>query len=135
MCSSDLKPREPPPAAPAPAAPFDLGRALAALAGRSPEQRRSITSSYTGARLRGAIQVTRVGTTFGFRLPEPLREGRTVEGRVAGSPIRVQIRFPSSRNAELDALPQGTELAVHAIWSGWEDIADRVTLDAAPDNG
>ncbi|HMV69833.1 MAG TPA: hypothetical protein PKA64_23535, partial [Myxococcota bacterium] len=71
----------------------------------------------------------RVTRTFALRAPEPLREGRTVEALRPGSRTRLQIRYPASRNAELDALLAGAELDVDAAWVRWEDLAERATLE------
>ncbi|MCC6465259.1 MAG: hypothetical protein IT463_07975 [Planctomycetes bacterium] len=75
-------------------------------------------------------KVERIDRTFGFDLPDALRDGRTLEGEVPGKGIKLHVRYPASRNAELDRLSPGTELDVQAVMANWDDLFKRATMDA-----
>lgn len=76
------------------------------------------------------INVERVDRTFGFDLPDSLRDGRTVEGSLPGAEWKVAMRFPKARNAELDKLRHGGVLKAEGSVAAWDDLFRKVTLDA-----
>lgn len=75
------------------------------------------------------VEVTRVERTFGFDLPDKLRDGRTIEGQVQGKDIKVAARYPASENARLDRLQSGVTLEVQGSLAGWDDLFKKATLN------
>jgi hypothetical protein len=73
------------------------------------------------------IKVDRVDRSFGFDLPDALKDGRTVEGEVGE--LKVAVRFPPGRNAEIDKLRHGSTLNVRAAVAAWDDLFKKVTLN------
>lgn len=75
------------------------------------------------------VEVTRVERTFGFDLPDKLRDGRTIEGQVQGKDIKVAARYPASENARLDRLQSGVTLEVQGSLAAWDDLFKKATLN------
>lgn len=64
-------------------------------------------------------------------LPEALKRGRTVQGHPPGHPLKkLVVRFPPSRNPEIEALRFGHRASVNARPVHWDDFTRRLTLDA-----
>lgn len=76
------------------------------------------------------IDIERVERTFGFDLPEKLRDGRTVEGRIPGKDVRVAARYPASENERLDHLQSGTSAEVQGYIASWDDLFKKAVLNA-----
>ncbi len=76
------------------------------------------------------IQVERVERTFSFDLPDKLRDGRTIEGKIVGKDIRVAARFPASDNEKLDRVQGGVKLEVQGCLAKWDDLFKKATLNA-----
>jgi hypothetical protein len=74
--------------------------------------------------------IERIDRTFGFDLPANLRDGRTIEGTFKSEDWKVAVRFPATRNAELDKLKTGQTLKAAGKVSAWDDLFRRVTIDA-----
>lgn len=121
-------PPEPPPEPPA----LTLDKLLSRLSdsGLTPRQREALGASFVGTRLQGRLRVDRVSRTFGFRLPEHLRDGMTLEGSAPESRVRLIVRFSAARTSEVERLLPGQETELDAVWVGWEEIGARATLDA-----
>lgn len=75
------------------------------------------------------IEVERVERTFGFDLPDKLRDGRTVEGHIKGKEIKVAARYPASENARLDRMQSGVMVEVQGSLAGWDDLFKKATLN------
>ncbi|MCA8911415.1 MAG: hypothetical protein KDB82_06905 [Planctomycetes bacterium] len=74
------------------------------------------------------LVVDRVDNTWGFDVPDALRDGKTVEAHNAdGKPFLV--RFPKSRNDEVGKLGSGTPLKTMGKLSAWDDLFKKATLD------
>lgn len=76
------------------------------------------------------FQAGQVERSYGFDLPERLREGRTVQGKVAGTDREITVRFPADRNEELDGLSPGAEVDVEAAIGGWDTLYHRLLMNA-----
>lgn len=76
------------------------------------------------------VQVERVERTFSFDLPDKLRDGRTIEGKIVGKDIRVAARFPASENEKLDRVQGGVKLEVQGSLAKWDDLFKKATLNA-----
>lgn len=74
------------------------------------------------------VKIERVDSTFGFDIPDSLRDGKTVEGELPGG-TKVTVRFPKSRNAELEKLHSGNEVSAIASVAGWDDLFKKLTLN------
>jgi biotin carboxyl carrier protein len=128
--------REPVPAAdptpPEPAGDLPAGvrDTLDALAGgRVPlSQRDGAVAAHAELPLRFALAVEDVRWTSGLFLPEPLRQGRTATGTVVGTGHALAVRFPATRNAELDAARGGTVTVVGRL-AEWDDLYRRALVD------
>jgi hypothetical protein len=74
------------------------------------------------------LVVDRVDNTWGFDVPDALRDGKTVEAHNAeGKPFL--IRFPKARNDEIGKLGSGTPLKTMGKLSAWDDLFKKATLD------
>lgn len=93
-------------------------------------QREELIKSNAGHFWPLTLKAERVDRTFGFDLPDALRDGRTIEGEIDGREWKVAVRFPKARNAELDKLKAGQPLTVSAKVAAWDDLFKRVTVDA-----
>lgn len=76
------------------------------------------------------IEVERIERTFGFDLPDKLRDGRTVEGHIKGKEMKVAARYPASDNARLDRMQNGVSVEVQGSLAGWDDLFKKATLNA-----
>ncbi|MCC7510070.1 MAG: hypothetical protein IT464_11975 [Planctomycetes bacterium] len=74
------------------------------------------------------IKIDRVDSTFGFDIPDSLRDGKTVEGELPGG-TKVTVRFPKSRNAELEKMQSGNQVSAIASIAGWDDLFKKLTLN------
>jgi hypothetical protein len=75
------------------------------------------------------LEVERVERTFGFDLPDNLRDGRTVEGRVSGKDLRVAARYPAGENERLDRMQPGVVIEVQGSLAAWDDLFKKATLN------
>ncbi len=74
------------------------------------------------------VTVDRIDRTFGFDVPDSLRDGRTVEGHVGD--LKVAVRLGKSHNAEIDKLRSGANVSLRAAVAGWDDLFKKLTLNA-----
>jgi hypothetical protein len=130
--SAAAEPAQSTPAPPHEPPALTLDKLLGRLSdsGLTPRQREALGASFVGTRLQGRLRVDRVTRTFGFRLPEHLRDGMTLEGSAPESRIRLIVRFSAARTPEVERLLPGQEAELDAVWVGWEEIGARATLDA-----
>jgi len=75
------------------------------------------------------VEVTRIERTFGFDLPDNMRDGRTIEGQVKGKEIKVAARYPASENQRLDRMQSGVTVEVQGSLAGWDDLFKKATLN------
>lgn len=76
------------------------------------------------------VVIDRIDRSFGFDLPEKLRDGRTIEASLPGKDMKLVVRYPASRNAEMDKHRSGEKLSIEASLHGWDDLFKKATLDA-----
>ncbi len=76
------------------------------------------------------VVIDRIDRSFGFDLPEKLRDGRTIEATLPGKDMKLIVRYPASRNAEMDKHRSGEKLSIEASLHGWDDLFKKATLDA-----
>jgi hypothetical protein len=74
------------------------------------------------------VTVDRIDRTFGFDVPDSLRDGRTIEGHVGD--MKVAVRLSKARNAEIDKLRSGENVSLRAAAAGWDDLFKKLTLNA-----
>lgn len=74
------------------------------------------------------VKVERVDSTFGFDVPDSLKDGKTIEGELAGG-TKVTLRLPKSRNDEVGKLHGGGEVKAIAGIAGWDDLFKKLTLN------
>ncbi len=126
---------QPSPVAPPPQAGLeplpDLAKALKRLAspGLTLDERQKAVAVLKGAPCRFTAEVERVDWTSDISLPDHLRSGRTVIGRLEGA--AVAVRYPEARNAEIDALARGARLEVRGIVADWDDFFSRLSINAS----
>lgn len=98
-----------------------------ALSGADRAQRVEEASS-----TRFTFTVDRVGSTFGFDTAESMKDGRTVDGlyHADGEDHKVSIRFPKSRNDEIDRWQSGDKKTVTAFPTKWDDLFKKAEFDA-----
>lgn len=75
-----------------------------------------------------SIKVDRVDSTFGFDIPDSLKDGKTVDGELDGG-TKVTLRLPKSRNDEIGKLHSGDKLNAIAGIAGWDDLFKKLTLN------
>jgi hypothetical protein len=75
------------------------------------------------------LTVDRVDNTWGFDLPEGLRDGKTVEGHAGER--KFAARFPKARNPEIGSLRSGASVKARGKLSAWDDLFKKATLDAS----
>jgi hypothetical protein len=63
--------------------------------------------------------------TLGLNTGEAFRGGRTAVGALAGSEMPVAIRFPKTRNDEIESLKAGEQVVVSARLAEWNGLHDR----------
>jgi hypothetical protein len=114
---------------PAPADRPDFAAFAARLGERSllSARRDEILREHADIRWPLTVSVESVSRTFGFSLPEELRDGRTVEGSVGG--VNVHVRLPKDRSEEVRNLRRGDTFTAEAKAVAWDDLFKRVTLD------
>lgn len=95
---------------------------------RAGEERQQRVQALLGRDYRFALVIARVESSS--VASARYRDGRTITGTVADSEVAVRVRFPASRNAELDALAPGATLALAARSVTWESFADVLLLEA-----
>lgn len=80
------------------------------------------------------VQVNDVRWTVGLSLPDRLQRGRTATGRVVGAGVEIAVRFPDSRNGELDTLGRApaprAPLTVVARLAAWDPMYRRAVFHA-----
>jgi len=77
-----------------------------------------------------ALEVDGISRTSG-RVPDHLQRGRTVEGHPPGhASKRLIIRFPPSRNGEIEAFGFGHRVTVEARPVEWDAFMARLTMDS-----
>lgn len=143
----ELRPRlgsPPPPSAVAPAAPVRApprpagapGLPPAVLAtldtlatGRVPLSKRDdVVGAHADLLLHFTFRVEDVRWSSGLFLPDALRKGRTATGTVVGSGHSLAVRFPATRNGELDAA-RGASVTVVGRLAEWDDLYRRALVD------
>ncbi|MCA8915004.1 MAG: hypothetical protein KDB90_06295 [Planctomycetes bacterium] len=75
------------------------------------------------------LTVDRVDSSWGFELPDSLRDGKTVECKDAAGK-NYAVRFPKARNAQIEKLRNGETLKVFGKLVAWDDLFKKATLDA-----
>ena len=75
------------------------------------------------------ITVDRVESSFGFDLPDNLRDGKTIEGHLEDG-SKFAIRFPKSKNDEVGGARRGDTMKVWGKLTKWDDLFKKATLDA-----
>lgn len=91
--------------------------------------RDEIIKSNTGRSFEFELVVDRVDKTFGFDVPENLRDGRTIEAQLKGGDGKLEVRLPKGRNAEIDALRSGATLKVRGTLAAWDDLFKKAKFD------
>lgn len=76
------------------------------------------------------VVIDRIDRSFGFDLPENMRDGRTIEASVPGKDMKLVVRYPASRNGEMDKHRSGEKLSIEGSLHGWDDLFKKATLDA-----
>jgi hypothetical protein len=80
------------------------------------------------------VQVDDVRWTVGLSLADRLQRGRTATGRVVGAAAEIAVRFPDTRNGELDRLGRSPAprdpLTVVARIAGWDPLHQRPVFHA-----
>lgn len=74
------------------------------------------------------LTVERVDSTWGFDVPDNMRDGQTVEAHTADG-TKFAVRFPKSRKAEVDKLKSGMSLKAWGKITAWDDLFKKATLD------
>ena len=93
-------------------------------------QREEIIKRHTGRAWQVELVVERVDNTWGFDVPDELRDGKTVEAHLKGSSTKLAVRYPKARNDEIGKLRSGTELTAGGTLAAWDDLFKKATLDA-----
>jgi hypothetical protein len=126
---SDPKPFEGPErAAGAMAADFEGLMAMLGESSLMSTDREAIIERHAGRKWSVDIVVDRVDNTWGFDLPEALKDGKTVEGHAGER--KLAVRFPKDKNAEIGGLRSGAALTAHGKLAAWDDLFKKATLDA-----
>ncbi len=76
------------------------------------------------------MAVEEVQATFGSMRELAYRSGRTATGTVAGTDLPVAVRFPDSRNGELESVRRGDTLSVQGTVVDWQRLYDRPDIRA-----
>ena len=72
--------------------------------------------------------VDRIDSSWGFDLPESMRDGKTVECKDKNG-AAFAVRFPKSRNSEIGNLKSGQTLKARGKLAAWDDLFKKATLD------
>jgi hypothetical protein len=115
---------------PAASAQQEFADFAAKLSARSlmSSQRESVLREHAVIRWPLEVRVESVSRTFGFSLPDELRDGRTVEGTCGE--YNVHVRMPKERSDEVSSLRRGDTFQVEAKAAAWDDLFKRMTFDA-----
>jgi hypothetical protein len=105
-----------------------LGAASATL-----PERLQLIAGLKDARYPLQLEVRKVERTAGFRVNAEMRGGRSVVGRLAGTSLDVETRFPAHRNEELDLATPGAIVEATIAITEWDGFYDRVVLEAQPE--
>ncbi len=92
-------------------------------------ERPDIIRRIQGRRLSGRMTVEQVTWTSGLHLSERVQGGRSVIGTLPDG-LNVGVSFAKARDAELETLTRGDELQFSGIVAQWDDIYDRLLLEA-----
>lgn len=74
--------------------------------------------------------IDKVESTFGFDMGDDYRNGKTIIGTIVGSDRSINVRFPDSRNDELESLEKGDMVELSGVIIKWDTLYDRVNLEA-----
>jgi hypothetical protein len=74
------------------------------------------------------VTVDRIDNTWGFELPDGMKDGKTVEGHAGER--KFAVRFPKARNTEIGNLRSGATVKARGKLSAWDDLFKKATLDA-----
>lgn len=91
-------------------------------------ERRLVLDELGGGLMFFTVVAERVGSTTALVLDEAYKDGRTLYA-AAGS-LQVAVRFPASRDADLDDVRAGETIRVRARVSGWDALTRRLILTA-----
>ena len=94
----------------------------------SPSQLNEAVARARGRLLRAELRIERVSPTMDMSIPDALRDGRTVVGKLSDG-LQVQARFPSQENERLDALQYGDQLSLTGTVREWDDFYRQLKLD------
>ncbi len=94
----------------------------------SPGQLRDAIAAARGRLLEAELRIERISPTMDMSIPEALRDGRTVVGKLSDG-LQVQARFPRQENERLDALQYGDRLALRGAVQEWDDFYRQLKLD------
>ncbi len=120
-------------AVPAPGGPATVDGTLLArlVASELAEPERRVLLEALGGDLQVfEVMAERVGRTSALLLSEPYRGGRTLFATSAQAHLQLAVRFPASRDGELDDIRPGERLKVRARIVGWDALTRRLNLEA-----
>jgi hypothetical protein len=92
-------------------------------------QREEIVKQHAGTEWPVEFTIDRVENTWGFDLPEAMKDGKTVEGHAGDR--KLALRFPKARNDEIGRLRHGESLKARGRLAAWDDLFKKATLDVA----
>lgn len=92
-------------------------------------QRKSIIESHGGKSWEIKFVVDRVDSSFGFDLPDHLRDGKTVEGHFENG-AKVSMRFARDKNDEIRGTKRGETMKAWGKLVDWDDLFKKATLNA-----
>ncbi|MED5370823.1 MAG: hypothetical protein VX899_07410 [Myxococcota bacterium] len=122
---------QPPPAPKAAPQPSGTDPRLEKLAERSLgyRQRSELLEQLETETLQVQVVVEGSERTRGVGLSDDLREGMTLLGKVGA--CAVAVRFPESRNAELQSLSPGSSMSLRVRVVDWDNFYRRATMELA----
>lgn len=83
-----------------------------------------------GTACRFPLEVLRVERTFAMYSDADYRNGRTIQGTVAGSDLEVSVWFPESRNEEIEGYETGDRIEVSGIVAEWDRLRNAPKIKA-----
>lgn len=94
-------------------------------------QRDKLLTLLMGKAVAAPVSIERVEQTAGGpEMAEALRGGRTLIGVVEGSKLKIAVRYPESRNAEVESFTRGLFIKVHGKVAGWDTLFERLIVEA-----
>ncbi|HRJ80028.1 MAG: hypothetical protein HUU03_15375 [Planctomycetaceae bacterium] len=94
-------------------------------------QRDKLLAMLMGKAVAAPVSIERVEQTAGgHEMAEALRGGRTLIGIVEGSKLKIAVRYPESRNAEVESFTRGLFIKVHGKVAGWDPLFERLIVES-----